>query len=53
MMVFGQISINNTFKEGELNLTSGFNTFFLPLKNVPFFGTYYNRVVAILIAVVG
>jgi len=41
--------VNNS----TLHVKSGFDTFYQPLTSVPFFGSMYNLIVCLLIAVVG
>ncbi|KRX05572.1 hypothetical protein PPERSA_12750 [Pseudocohnilembus persalinus] len=49
MMTFGQLSS----QESNTNFSSGFNTFFLPLKNSSVIGKYYDKVVSISISTIG
>lgn len=50
MMLFNEI---NTPKVNDIEYSSAFSEFFVPMKKVPFFGDHYNTIVPLFIALIG
>jgi hypothetical protein len=49
MLLFDQINLQEPYSK----YGSAFRSFYQPIKNIPFFGSYYNQIVPLFIVLIG